>query len=137
MNVLNIDQMLHLKSLGVDISNASMCWIKNPCQSDTDKNYNDYELSTHDESCYEMSCLNPIPAFNLQDILNVLQNVKYESRGCPILLFDYNYLLKVWVIAFRNPIGFNNPEIKEDTPIKAAYEMLIWCIYNGYLKTQK
>lgn len=62
---LDVQQMQHLKELGLDTRNASMCWIK-----DTEGNQN---LSVHDEYCYEASFMNPIPAYTLQDVLSTLR----------------------------------------------------------------
>ena len=46
-----------------------MCWIKN---TDGDELENKYMLSVHNEWCYEMSCLSPVPTFTLQDVINLL-----------------------------------------------------------------
>lgn len=67
--VLTIRQMQNLIQLGIDVSQASMCWIKN---TDGDELENKYMLSVHDEWCYEMSCLSPIPTFSIIDILSLL-----------------------------------------------------------------
>lgn len=63
--VLSIEQMQHLYDLGVDNSKASMCWIMQPGS-------NVYEVSVYDEYCHEMSCLNPVPTFTLQDMLEMM-----------------------------------------------------------------
>jgi len=67
--VLSIGQMKSLTELRVDTSKASMCWIKN---TDGDETENMYMLSVHNEWCYEMSCLSPVPTFTLQDIIKLL-----------------------------------------------------------------
>ena len=65
--VLSIEQMQKLKELGIDASKASMCYVF--FESDGSK-YTD--IVVHDESCYEMACMNPIPTFTLQDIIELI-----------------------------------------------------------------
>ena len=75
--VLSIEKMQKLKELGIDISKASMCYVF--FESDGSK-YTD--IVVHDESCYEMACMNPIPTFTLQDIIELMpDNVKYEGNS--------------------------------------------------------
>lgn len=59
---LSIENMIVLEKLGFDISDASMCWVKDP-------NGKRYHLSLHDGYCYEVPCLDPVPAYTLEDIL--------------------------------------------------------------------
>ncbi len=62
---LTPDQMHELQSLGLDCSDASMCWCQEP-------NGDEYRLFIHDEYCYEAACLNPVPAYTLEDIISKL-----------------------------------------------------------------
>lgn len=121
---LYIQQMQHLKELWLDTSNASMCWVltnKKPYLSFYNK-----EHPIDDDKV--------VAAFTLQDILDLLPTeIEKENR---------NYQLEM----FRNPqryfvsyywldnllISLNEVEF-----IDAAYEMLCWCIVNGYVKTNK
>lgn len=59
---LTREQMRELQSLGLDCSDASLCWCQEP-------NEDEYKLFLHDEFCYEAACLNPVPAYTLEDIL--------------------------------------------------------------------
>ncbi|OJX63050.1 MAG: hypothetical protein BGO84_14190 [Dysgonomonas sp. 37-18] len=131
--VLSIEQMKSLIQLGIDTSKASMCWIKN---TDGDETENKYMLSVHNEWCYEMSCLSPIPTFTLQDILSILPrkihdkitnrnahlNIEYAENKVGI-----SYLVGAYVMVgdFRTI---------NDNIINAAYSMLIWAIDHNYLK---
>lgn len=67
--VLSIKQMQRLIELGIDVSKASMCYVY--FESDGQK-YTD--IVVHDESCYEMACINPMPTFTLQDMINIIPN---------------------------------------------------------------
>ena len=61
---LSIEQMQHLQELGLDTSNASMCWIKTP--NGRDLTFNDEWMNL------EESNLDPVPAYTLQDVLDAL-----------------------------------------------------------------
>lgn len=63
--VTTIEQWERLKKSGVPAKKASMCWVKDP-------NENEYNLVVHDESCYEMAALEPIPAYTVADIMELL-----------------------------------------------------------------
>lgn len=139
--VLSIEQMQHLEELGVDTSNASMVLLYTDDEGeiiewdDADEfpekfvELHDAETGNYDHS-YRKDC----GVFTLQDILDLLPvEIEKENR---------NYQLEV----FRNPqryfvsyywldnllISLNEVEF-----IDAAYEMLCWCIVNGYVETKK
>lgn len=61
---------------------------------------------------------------DLNECLKILENIKYEAYGCPIVFLDYNYTFKYWSVVFRNPVKLKAPEIKESTPEKAVHKML-------------
>ena len=66
--VTTIEQWEQLKKVGVPAKKASMCWVKDP-------NENKYNLAVHDESCYEMAGLEPIPAYTVADLLGIMKPV--------------------------------------------------------------
>jgi hypothetical protein len=128
--VLSIEQMQHLKELGVDTSKASAYW-HNVIKFEKKKYVNEWILSLSDSVTLSTK---KIPTFTLQDILDLLPTeIEKENR---------NYQLEV----FRNPqryfvsyywldnllISLNEVEF-----IDAAYEMLCWVIKNGYLETKE
>lgn len=109
--------MQHLRELGLDISKASMCWLK----------MNDVvRLSVHDEYCYESSSMEAMPAFTLQDILELLPykivaNYLHIGRKS----FSGNLL---FFVEYADHVRFGGKSI-----LDAAYEMLCWCIENGHV----
>ena len=116
--VLSIEQMKHLKELGLDTSDASMCFEWNESDSDNmvvtsldaDTNY-DYYRTT----------------YTLQDILDKLPCfIGKEALTIQKLANSYTCL-------YMEP--YKITESKE--LINAAYEMLCWCIENGYVKVEK
>lgn len=125
---LDVQQMQHLQKLGLDTSNASMCWIK-----DTEGNRH---LSVHDEYCYEGSFMNPVPAYTLQDVLDAL----------PDFIDDYNLIIGIsfGVIRYDSLKWEDSPILKETYfndedkyLIDAAYELLVWCVENKFIETNK
>lgn len=122
--VLSVGQMKHLQELGLDTSDASMCWIK-----DSEENR---FLSVNDEYCYEMSHLSPVPTYTLQDILDKLPCfIGKEVLTIQKLADSYTCL---YVELYTRSI-IKITESKE--LIDAAYDMLCWCIENGYVKVGK
>lgn len=114
---LSIEHMRVLVSMGLDPSDASMCWIKEPITEH-------YALSRHDEFCYELSCLSPVPTYTLEDILMKIKGtlvynnliVRNTSRNTPwtytILKNDYSCIGKGICVYGR-------------TPLEAAYNALL------------
>lgn len=118
--------MNHLQELGIDTSKASMCWIK--WGENT-------TLSVHDEYCYEPSLMNPIPTFTLQDILEMLPK-DICQEGCTwsaALYIDYESNRIAYGNTDREGFEiFHEVEIVNNNLLDTAYEMLCWCIENGY-----
>lgn len=132
--VLDRCQMEHLCELGIDTTQATMCWIKRHDDDGTSKDI----LCMHDEFCYEFSSLDPEPAFNLQDILDLLPK-EISREGCTwsaSLYIDYENDR----IAYGNTDRYGFEVYHEvsicENLIDAAYEMLCWCVENGYVRTE-
>lgn len=126
---LTVEQMQHLKELGLDTSNASMCLIR-----DTDGNR---YLSVHDEYCYGAAYMDPIPAYTLADIIEMLPKninwgvyaLKIDMSGMSVSYVctsDVRCDSKLWFISFRGkPL------------IDALYETLCWCLESKYIETKE
>lgn len=143
---LDISQMQHLKELGVDTSKASMVCIYTDCNCDVIewddvqdelghpepmemfKELYDAETGNYDHS-YRKYC----GVFTLQDILDLIPN-KVDDE---LILFIDKGKHK-WRIGYTD---VSTEEIFEDFSdknfIDAAYEMLCWCVENGYVETNK
>lgn len=131
--VLTIEQMQHLEELGVDTSKASMAFIKLP----NTENFEEYPVSNNERIFEYIVAIKYVPTFTLQDVLELLTNVRYNSVGFPVLIFDYVFSFKYWQTTLRNPSGFLFPDCKNGNPIEAAYQALVWCAENDYLKGGK
>ena len=119
MKVLTIEQMNKLKELGVDVKPKGMCRMYTSDSSD----------------CYylkygESTCEDDVVAFSLQDIIDMLPYT-----------FNNNYLriyrsISMYYFIYENMSSENDIIEKGKTSLQAAYNMLIWVIENGYLKTK-
>lgn len=127
--VLSIEQMKHLRELGLDTSDASMCWCyvlsyKNAkCELEI---YEDVINQKRDSAFWEI-----IPTYTLQDIIDKL----------PSFIGNNTLTLQrhgdKWMCLYIEPYTRHNlhMEIKEEC-IDASYEMLCWCTENGYIKKE-
>lgn len=130
--VLSIDQMQHLKELGVDTSKASIYWARRSHGIGiNDSSKGNWFLSLQKEfmgvgfTAYEV-----VPTFTLQDIINILPNsidnnvltIRKHANGVSISYED-TYTRSILSISEKEDI------------IEAAYKMLVWCIAYGSVKT--
>ena len=143
---LDVQQMQHLQELGLDTSNASMLYcrlydefhderyILVESKHKFDKEENAIILDGIRSSV--IYCKKITSAYTLQDVLDALPD--FINEYCLIIDMSFG------VIRYDNLTRRNNPVLKEtyfndegNTLIDAAYEMLCWCIENGYVKTNK
>jgi len=116
--VLSVEQMKHLQKIGFDTSDASMCfeWSESDPDNmvvtslDADTNY-DYYRTTYTLQ----DILDKLPCFIGKEVLTIQKLA--DSYTC---LYVEPYKIT---------------ESKE--LIDAAYDMLCWCIENGYVKVGK
>lgn len=133
--VLDIEQMKHLKELGVDTNKATMCWKRNIREVigvnlalvfNVKNEFRDYKRFEY------------IPCFTLQDILDLLPtHISDNSGSINILNIEQQIQdwTRVWNISYLSTSSFIKivSSINNEF-IDAAYEMLCWCAENGYLK---
>ena len=132
--VLLFEQMTHLQELGLDTSDGSMCW----CYALSYKNakweleiYEDVINQKRDSAFWEI-----IPTYTLQDILDKLPHYLNPFPSKQIL---FAWMIEKNAIAYRNVEDIDDclKHFTDDLLIDAAYEMLCWCIENGYIKTNQ
>ena len=111
--VLSIEQMKHLKELGLDISDASMVFQRGSATR--------HEWVLHVMGYADVSLREKEFAYTLQDILGKLP------------CFIGNEVLTIQKLADRSFINITEGE----ELIDAVYDMLCWCIENGYVKVGK
>ena len=123
MKVLNIEQMHQLKELGVDVTPKGMCLLYTSDSSDN------YYLKYGESTCED-----DVAAFSLQDLIELLPSQLIHKGETLYLNFDNigkEYGFYYVAVDFEIYIYFNDKNI-----LQAAYNMLIWVIENGYLKTK-
>ena len=119
MKVLSIEQMTRLKELGVDVTPKAECIMYSSVGGD------DYKLMYGQSVCED-----DIKAFTLQDIIELLPYT-----------FNNNYLriyrsISIYYFIYENMNLEDDILEKGSNPLEAAYNMLIWVIENGHLKTK-
>ncbi len=140
--VLDISQMQHLEELGVDTSKANFYWYRTKSLN----NYNDWdEWKLHygvlrlARGFTTINCQYVRP-FTLQDILDLLPNLIQSQDE------ENNYWLEFgtamedeewWYIRYMSVYGVKLNYEEHVHLIDAAYEMLCWCVENGYVDTKK
>lgn len=133
--VLSIDQMKNLQSLGLDVSDASMYWVRRSHGSNIrDESKGKWFLSLQKEfitcgfTSYEV-----LPTFALQDILNKLPRY---LNPLPSKQIKFAWMIERDAIAYRNVEDVYDcfKHFIDDSLIGAVYQMLCWCAENGYLK---
>ena len=129
MKVLSIEQMHQLKELGVDVNPKGMCLMYTSDSSDN------YYLKYGESTCED-----DVVAFGLQDIIELL----------PVQIINCNEIYLLKIIPISNEVSYVqfNAQIcaditkyplrvkKSDSLFNSLFEMLIWVIENGYLKTK-
>lgn len=160
--VLSIEQMQHLKELGLDTSNASMVLIykddegnelewdevedelSHPEPMELFRELYDAETGNYDHS-YKKYC----GVFTLQDILDILpicineqlhifdpKLTKFELRIKRMVSHNGKKVMYAVLYEDSDDINWYIMQSRENL-IDAAYEMLCWCIESGYVKTNK
>ena len=136
--VLSIEQMRKLKELGVDTSKASMAVYN--IYAGEQKEYDILaanrafaEKQEHDRFGYgihNVVSFDKKPVFTLQDIIELLPYT-----------FDNFYLkiyrgINMYYFIYESINSEDDIIEKGNTPLLAAYNMLIWVAENGYLTSK-
>ena len=143
---LSIKRMRHLKDLGVGTSNASMRWINSkedvPMPKYPFLYDGDYYLSMQ---CMEankiLSYIDIVPAFTLQDIINMLP----EDVPCKYARYP---LGKACLELGKDYAGYSYTDMNDEHDYEVCfgghedilvevYNLLCWCAENGYLNNNQ
>lgn len=129
-NILSIEQMKHLLELGLKIDKAS-CSYSRHIPTDRTEVVWGYEEDTNDV------LFETIPAFTLQDILDLLPPYLYEDFGlCLYLMIEQlnDDGTKEWSIRYcSSDYSDFDVEFTSENIIECAYDMLCHCIANNYI----
>lgn len=136
--VLDIEQMKRLKGLGADTSNVYFFYERN--KSEDNNGFiidNKWRLKSK-EGIYRFNFerYDIVPVFTLQEILDALPKYISNNQVIYALTIWYSKSVNNWLIAYYDMHNVFELYMDEEL-IDAAYEMLCWCIENGFVKTNK
>ena len=118
---LSIEQMNHLRELGLDTSDASLSW------HDTGKGW---ELKPN------IRKKGHIPAYTLEDLLHKLPG-EIEDNGFTYVLYLESGDTNRYNMGYRMCMGDELVSTNyQEYAIDAACELLVWCIEEKYVKTE-
>ncbi len=121
--VLTIEQMIRLKELGVDVKPKGNCLMYTSDSSDN------YYLKYGESTCED-----DIKAFSLQDVIESLTD---EVEEVIVSVNNEDYYIKCWEYKHYEENELKKIHFVDIKQIlNACYEMIIWVIENGYLKTK-
>lgn len=133
--VLSIDQMKHLKELGLNIERASFLVHIDPLR---DKYSEDHIFNSSTASTLFEYDVETFPVLSLQDIISLLPKELDIDAFCHkwFLMIDYQGLDISY--SYMSESGalysINRISVKEISLIDAVCEMLCWCLENGYIE---
>ena len=145
---LDIEQMNHLSDLGLDVSNASMCY----CKVEEDAEEDDYLLAFKElvhkkggllyyydsftKKDYLLSAV--IYSYTLQDIFGILpKDIRIESidRQCYLFVdLSDGFIGYYYVSQLMSDKWYHFEAVMNDeNMLDAAYYLLCWCIEQGLI----
>lgn len=131
---LDIEQMQHLKELGLDTSNASaLYYIDNETGEKQLMLNEQVEETGKDDEYFRI-----VPAYTLQDILDLLPETIERAEGDFFL--EIAKLNGFWYASYIIYVKKGSRfivMIDEEELIDSAYEMLCWCVEKGHVETNK
>lgn len=133
--VLSVEQMKYLRELGLNTSDASMCYC---CFYGNIEE--EWELEIYEDVINQKrdsTFLDIVPTYTFQEIIELLpKEIKTVTDTYYLTISTYD--CDVWSIYYSMSDEFDYyKEFKSDSLIDAAYEMLCWCIENDYVKVNK
>ena len=127
MKVLSIEQMTKLKELEIDVTPKEECLMYSSVGGD------DYKLMYGQSVCED-----DMKAFTLQDVVELLPCEIFTSRSnfyLNITKFDDNSYTISYEIQLQDG-SIEEIILQADGILECSYQMLIWVIENGHLKTK-
>ena len=123
--ILSIEQCKHLKELGIDMSDAKLCWTIYKMESGDD--------ITCIQALTSVAIIKPenvIPTYTLQEIWRKLPEYIIEDKSV------YWKELTSNAVSYTDLDGNIHKTSCNDTEINNTYKMLCWIIENGYFKNK-
>ena len=132
--VLSVDQMQHLQELGLELKETLLYWCRiHDSRPRAATNNGKWTLCKgKNNSCVAIQHWEYIPAYTLQDVLDKLpKKIGFE--------YIYDLCILPESISYTQFIGGEINDTMYEIPINgnlfdATYEMLCWCIKEGYVQ---
>lgn len=140
--VLDIEQMQHLQELGLELKETMLYWAR--CVDNNPRAATHYGkwvlIKGNNAQTVGLMHWEFIPAYTLRDVLDILPTeikpaekrhwLRIDLADECIYYYDEDSRL---VECRRKVIGYNGM----DELLDATYKLLIWCVEQGYVKTNK
>ena len=131
--VLSIEQMQELKSLGIDSSKASMFWHPAFYRNNGILDYDRYESIPRIKLENNYNLDYDILAFTLQDILEMLPNSIKFAQLYGILRIEKDSM-NYYLVQYKDFVKeYNIQRFVGKSLLEAALNMLKWCKQNNYI----
>ena len=129
--VLDVQQMQHLQELGLELKETMLYWVV--YEAGHENNFvttKENAMEVIDESC------GMLPAYTLQDVLDALPKMIYPF---PVHKIGFELWIGSGKIFYANMFNLEDVlKVRYDKElIDAAYELLVWCIENKFVETNK
>lgn len=120
--VLSIEQMKHLQELGVDTSDASMCWLK---YTRTDGVVR-YLINVNDISCHVMPFMEVFPTYSIGDLIEKLPK-HIDSWNDNRIVIEGDEDVDYWYAVYKNRYEDAETEyFDSENLLTALYNLLCW-----------
>ena len=120
--VLSIEQMKHLQELGVDTSDASMCWLK---YTGTDGVVR-YLINANDISCHVMPFMEAFPTYSIGDLIEKLPK-HIDSWNDNRIVIEGDEDVDYWYAVYKNRYEDAETEYSDsENLLTALYNLLCW-----------
>ena len=134
--VLDVQQMQHLQELGLELKETILYWVV--YEDGHENNFvttKENAMEVIDESC------GMLPAYTLQDVLDALPKYYHIANIGWTKLSIRMHTTKEWEIGYIYTDELAKYAYKcrilGKELIDAAYELLVWCIENKFVETNK
>ena len=125
MKVLSLEQMNQLKELGVDVEPNGLDFM-----------YSEVVPVECRLMYAESVCEDDMKAFSLQDVIELLPKSIIINSVKHWICVNQNCLLTEFQVMYFDGHDSYGVIKQNKSLLQAAYNMLIWVIENGYLKTK-
>ena len=130
--VLDVQQMQHLQELGLELKKDTIfVWARFMLGKTS---ISDWEIAYNHSTITDNS--QTIPAYALQDVLDALPKMIYPF---PVHKIGFELWIGSGKIFYANMFNLEDVlKVRYDKElIDAAYELLVWCVENKFVETDK